>query len=300
MSYNDDDANNNVASAIKAGMALGDIHVHAIGNGPDGRPGDPLLIQVVPEGAKLEVQDLEKYLPRPTRKRGTYNFGDAKSFIEFVNREKTPETFILANRENPGFTAIFNGNVAQDGNADAEAGWGDYKAAYACPYSPEWKVWSAANKSKMTQHDFAVFVEDNWVDVIVPEATFDPNYTNWPDGQMLLRLALGLEGKNDVSWGSAQRLDNGQVRFKYEETISGQVQGAYIDIPQKFAVGIPVFAGTAPWQIIAKLRWRMDRGGLTMWFEFERLFKITERAFDEARAEIATGTGVPIYLGSKS
>lgn len=302
-----DDKSNNASSILAAGMAMAEPKIITVGGTED------FLCQMVPPGASMKVESIEKFRHRPYRKRGTYNFTDAKSFIAFVNREKTPETFILANRENPAFTAVFNGNEAEADRKVAEspveggpsvthaaqAGWGDYRASYACPYSPEWKVWTEKNKARMSQHDFAVFMEDNFVDVVQPAPTFDPHYTNWPDGQELLRLALGMEGKSEVAWGSALRLDNGQVRFKYDETISGQIQGNYIDVPQKFAVGIPVFAGTAPWQIVAKLRWRIEKGGLLLWYEFERIFKITERAFDEARAEIATGTGVPIYLGAK-
>lgn len=291
MSY-DDENKGNIAAAIAAGMVLAEPNVlienHLIG-------------AVLPEGAKFHLEDISKYQQRPDRKRGTYTFSDAKSFADFVNREKTPETVIFANRESPGFTAVFNGNEAQaQALTAARPGWGDYKATYACPYSPEWRVWSAANGKKMAQHDFAVFMEDNFLDVVQPAATFDPNYPLWPSGDDMLRVSRGLEARNDVVFASALRLDNGQVQFKYEETVNGSVQGAFMEVPQKFAVGIPVFAGTAPWQIVAKLRYRIERGGLTMWFDFERLFKITERAFDEARAEIAAATSVPIFLGSRS
>lgn len=302
--YDDHESYNNTDAAIRAGITLAEPRTLVEGNA---------LAFVLPQGAKVEQVDIEKYLPRPTRKRGTFAFGDAKSFGEFVNREKTAETVIFANRENPAFTAVFNGNEAEQAAAlagthaenqpipeSARPGWGDYKATYACPYSPEWKVWSQANKQKMTQHDFAVFMEDNFVDVVQPAATTDPHFTRWPSGDEMLRVSRGLEAKQDVKFASALRLDNGQVQFKYDEEISGSVQGGLIEVPQKFAVGIPVFAGTAPWQIIAKLRYRIDRGGLVMWFEFERLFKITEKAFDEARNEIATATDVPIYLGSKA
>lgn len=304
MSYDTDNEKGNAAACLEAGLALAE---------PTPLVDNHALAFVLPAGAKVHVEDIEKFLDRPTRQRGTYNFGDAKSFIAYVNREKTADTIILANRENPGFTAVFNGNEAQNLvkasgevvamplDADgARPGWGDYKATYACPYSPEWKVWSEANGKRMSQHDFASFMEDNFFDVVQPAATFDPYVAVWPNGNDMLAVSRGLEAKTDVRFASAVRLDNGQVRFKYEEDVSGSVQDGLMEVPQKFAVGIPVFAGTSPWQVIAKLRYRIERGGLSMWFDFERLFKITERAFDEARAEIAAGTSVPIYLGSKS
>lgn len=282
-----------IQAALSAGVAMAEPTTLVEGHA---------LAFVLPEGAKLQEVDIEKYLPRPTRKRGAFTFGDAKSFVAFVNREKTPETIILANRENPGFTAIFNGNEPEisDIGTEGQPGWGDYKASYACPHSPEWRVWSAANGKKMSQAEFALFMEDNFTDIVQPSATFDPTFFNWPDGNTMLAVSRGLEAKQDVKFASALRLDNGQVQFRYDEEISGNVQGGIFEVPQKFAVGIPVFAGTAPWQIVARLRYRIERGGLVMWFDFERLFKITERAFDEARAEIATGTDVPVFLGARA
>ncbi len=303
--YDDHEHYNNTDAAIRAGMALSEPKTLVDGHA---------VAFVVPAGAKVEKVDIESYLPRPLRKRGHFQFSDAKSFGEFVNREKTPETVIFASREGTKFEAGFNGNEAErtgDSTGDhgggeapnvveSRPGWGDYKASYACPFSPEWKIWSGANKQKMTQFEFATFIEDNFLDIVQPAPTFDPFYTNWPDGNAMIAVSRGLSAKTDVTFGSAVRLDNGQVQFKYEETINGSVIGGLIDIPQKFAVGIPVFAGTMPWQIVAKLRYRVERGGLTMWFDFERLFKVTERAFDEARDEIAKATSVPIYLGSRS
>lgn len=294
MAYEDQNPSG-IAEAIAAGMQISDPTTLVEGHA---------LAFVLPPGAKVEQVDIEKYLPRPTRKRGNYVFTDARSFVAFVNREKTPETIILANRENPAFKAVFNGNEPQvmpDGTHVelAMPGWSDYSAGYACPYSPEWNIWKGANGKKMSQAEFALFMEDNFTDVVQPAATFDPYYFNWPDGNTMLQVSRGLEAKSDVNFGSAVRLDNGQVQFRYEETISGNVQGGIFEVPQKFAVGIPVFAGTSPWQIVARLRYRIERGGLIMWFDFERLFKITERAFDEAKAEIISGTSVPVFLGSR-
>lgn len=294
--YDDHESYNNTDAAIRAGMALAEPKVVFAEQG-----WEPHLAAVLPAGAKLEIRDIEKYMLRPARKRGLYAFEDAKSFIEFVNREKTPETIILASRAHTAFTAVFNGNEAQSAigsEGKPQPGWGDYRASYSCPFSPEWTEWVAANGKKMSQADFATFIEDNFTDIVQPAPTFDPLTPSWPSGDDMMRVSRGISAKQDVNFGSAIRLDNGQVRFRYEETISGSVQDGFLEVPQKFAVGIPVFAGTAPWQIIARLRWRIERGGLTMWFDFERLFKITERAFDEAREQIATGTGVPVYLGT--
>lgn len=296
---NDQTGRDNIQRAIDAGMVMATPTALVQGHA---------LAYALPQGATVKELDIEKYLDRPTRKRGTYAFEDAKSFVAFVNREKTDETVIFASRSGQSFTAVFNGNEAVnlgEGqgsriSGQGEPGWGDYKATFNCPLSPEWKVWTEKDGDKMSQVEFATFIDDNAVDIIRPTVSgTDVPDASYPDSSMMQIASRTLEARNDVSFASAVRLNNGEVQFKYEETINGAVQGGMFEVPQKFAVGIPVYAGTAPWLITAKLRYRIERGGLSMWFDFERLFKVKERAFDEAKAEIASGTGVPIFLGAK-
>lgn len=287
----EEDLSNNVAAALAAGMELAS---------PKGLIEKHLLGAILPPGAKFELKDISSYYPRPDRKRGSFQFEDARSFSEFVNREKTPETFILASKAHTSFTAVFNGNEAQSTSAAAQPGWGDYRASYLCPHSEEWKRWTAANGKKMSQADFALFIEDNALDIVQPKVhmTEVPD-TSFPDSSQMLVVSSSLQAKNDVTFASALKLNNGEVQFKYEEQISGSTQNGVFEVPQRFAVAIPVFAGTDPWLIYAKLRYRIERGGLSMWFDFERLYKVEEKAFDEARAEITKATGAPIFLGQR-
>lgn len=294
--------NNDVQAAINAGMELAKP---TLVNPSDGSH-EKVLVQVIPAGATMKVESVEKYGERPFRKRGVFTLTDAKSFIAFVNREKTAETAIFADRNNPSFMAVFNGNEPNTfGEASTPSpegsrpGWGDHRAVYACPHSEEWKRWTQMDGEKSTQEAFATFIEDNALDIVRPKvAGTDVEDGTFPDAAEMVNVSRSLQAKNDVSFTTAIKLSNGEVQFKYEEQVSGSTQNGTMEVPQRFAVAIPVFAGTDPWLITARLRWRIERGGLTMWYDFERLFKVKERAFDEARAEIDKGTGVPIFLGS--
>lgn len=304
MTYGQTPERRDIEAAISAGIALAEPRELVEGH---------VLAYVVPAGASVKEVDIEKYLPAPTRKRGIYSFADARSFAAFVNREKTPETFILATKgDTPSFTAVFNGNEPENNVVNGEArpmpldvggaqpGWGDYRATYACPFSEEWKRWYENDGNKMSQADFAVFIEDNALDITQPEIAGGGKNTSFPTSADMVNVARSLEVKKDVGFKSAIRLSNGEVQFKYEEEISGATAVGTLNVPERFAVAIPVFQGTDPWLLVAKLRYRISGSGLTMWYDFERLFKVTERAFDEARKEIETNTAVPLFLGHKA
>lgn len=94
-------------------------------------------------------------------------------------------------------------------------------------------------------------------------------------------------------------LANGQVDFKYQEEIQGSAgANGNIKVPERFFIGIPVFEGGDPYKLEAKLRWRLNDGKLTMWFELVRDHKVLEAAFQDIWKKIAEETQITIYRGS--
>lgn len=260
--------NNNTQAALEAGMELGEIRY--VGDLP---------FVVLPEGAKTE--ELENLLLTPTRKRGLVTLRDVGSFIALVNKEETPATRLYGNVNPPNFTAVFNDHA--DGSL---AGWRDYRAAYACPLSIEWKTWAGMSGKQMSQADFAAFIENNLPDIVNPLAAH------------MLEISRTLEAKKKVNFASAIRLDNGQNQFTYEEEISGTAQKGQLQIPEEFTIGIPVLEGGAPYAVDARLRYRIADGGkLTMWFELIRPHKVVENAAAEVWSQIEAETELKVFNG---
>lgn len=254
-------------AALNAGMILGEIR--KIGERP---------FVVVPQDAK--VADLENYLLAPTRKRGSTTLTDVASFIAFVSAEKTPETRIYGNLDNPHFTAVFNDH------GKSGPGWRDHIAKYACPLSPEWLIWIGHSGKHKTQVDFAQFIEDNLPDIVEPA------------GAEMLEISRSLEAKKSVNFASGVRLTNGANELTYEETISGAAQKGKLQVPEGFVIGIPVLQGGDSYRVEARLRYRIGDGGkMTMWYELVRPHKIVEDAIKNIRAEIKTGTELDVLSG---
>lgn len=236
--------------------------------------GQNLLL--VPE--RMKVVDLEKYGIAPSRKRGNVVLETVESLVQYVNRHKTEATQVYATMEPPSFVAVID-----DHNFDA-AGFGDHKAIYRAPVSKEWTIWKANNGKTMGQEAFALFIEQNVLDVHTPAA-----------GQML-EIATSLKATIGAKFKSGQNLGNGSVSFGYEETVEGTAgREGKTAIPEEFTIGIPVFQGGPLFAITAKFRYRIAQGVLTMWYDLVRDHKVMEAAVKDLVAHIeAPATAEPV------
>lgn len=233
---------------------------------------------MVPHGCA--VRDLEHLLPRPTRATGNTTLRDSDSFIRYVNTQKEEGTRIFGCYEPPLFKAVFNDHLP-DG-----AGWRDHTATYACPLSPEWATWKGSSGKKMSQEQFAQFIEDN-----------SPDCVNPPSADMI-EISRSLEAKKAVNFAQGIRLSNGQNELTYEETVTGTAAKGRMSVPEVFSIGIPVLEGGARYEINARLRYRIDGGKLSMWFDLERPHKVLEDAVDNVWSLIEEGTTLEIFNGT--
>lgn len=227
---------------------------------------------VVPDN--FHVENLSSMQDAPPRLRGHTTLRDEESFIAFVNLHKTDNTDLYYSIESPAFLAVFNAP-----RAGAPA-WGDHKAGYQCPVSPQWQQWQANDGKRMGQEDFALFVERNLPDIVDPVAAD------------LLEIVTTLQAKKKVNFVSGLRLSNGANEFTYEEQIDGSAAKGKLQIPEEITLGIPVFVNGAPYAVQAKFRYRITEGKLAMWYELVRPHVIVEDAVKELRQRIETATGL--------
>lgn len=257
---------NNTQAALDAGANLG---------GAKAVESHPYI--VIPAGSTLH--DAEPYLMAPTRKRGTVTLSDVASFVAFVNDQKTGDSRIYGQVSPPSFLAVLNDHGT---NAD----WRDYRAAYACPLSTEWKTWSQQSGRQMTQADFAAFIENNLPDIAIPKAAD------------MLEISRSLEAKKKVNFASGIRLSNGQNELTYEEQVSGTANKGKLQVPEEFTLGIPVLEGGINYAVTARLRYRIaDGGALTIWYELIRPHKILEDAVSAVWTDIENKTSMTIFNG---
>ncbi|AOJ09628.1 DUF2303 family protein [Burkholderia mayonis] len=248
-------------------------------------------VAIMPDG--YHHCELDHLLDRPTRHSGTATLLDAASFIAYVNEFKGGAE-LKAGRlsarlyyriePKPQFVAVLNDNTG-----DAPA-WGDFRAEYDAPLSKEWLTWTGSDQKHMTQEEFALFIERNLPDVNVPPAAD------------MLEIASTLQAKKGVEFASGTRLANGELQFKFEETIAASAgQKGQFSVPERIEIVIPVFDGSKVGdRLVAKFRYRLNGPKLTMWYELDRPHKVLELAVADLHQQIAEGTGLHAFKGVPS
>ena len=231
---------------------------------------------LLPSGYSVHL--LEKTLHAPVRKQGTTTLYDAEGFIRVTNDQKNAGTRLFSTLNPPSFTAVFN--------ATAEvAGWGDHRAAYTPPLSAEWIEWDRMDEVQSTQVKMAQFLENNLEDIVSP------------DGATLLEICRTLQAKKSVDFVSVINLNNGGQQFTYNEDVRGSAVAGTVTIPETFQIAIPVFENGEKWAIDARLRFTIDGGKLTIWYEMVRAAKTLEAAVKKMRTAITEQTGLQILNG---
>lgn len=279
-----DDAQTNAAVTAELALNLG--QATPLINGK-------LVTVLQPAGAsvvKIDLQEYEdKYADRPRRARGVQVLATAQSLIDWVNRHKTPETYIAADEKGTTFKAVFNGHTPNSNTVSSLPGHGDFGAAYNCPLSDEWRRWIGKSqhdrdeKKGMGHAEFIQFIEDNMLDI------------TRPDSAQMLAAVRSFEAKRDVQFKSAKRLDNGDVSFAYVEDTQQQTPAGSLSLPSKFEITIPVFQGGTAYAMDANLRYRVGPHGLVLFYELVRPHKSLEHAFAAVSKQIAEGTNVPMF-----
>ncbi len=250
----------------------------------------------------------EPFRERPRRAVGSAALTDPAAFGDYVNRLRTVDTTLWANLSTFAVTAVFNDHpaVRQPGDTEAPldtfrplAGYRDHSATLSLEAHPDWITWKsrdmAAGSARgtsglMGQRDFGEFVEDMAHTIIRP------------DSATMLEVATTLTAKRSLDFDSRTRLDNGDVGFRFqEETTARAGRGqTEIEIPQRFTIRVPIFLGTEPIEVEARLRFRPDQDGVRMGYRLLRWKDHERDAFDAVVATVteATDTNGATFYGS--
>jgi len=232
--------------------------------------------QIVALRAGYSLQDVEKHLPAPVRKRGLVTLYQPDSFVAYVNAYADVDSAIFADVQESKLTAVIDYHRAGDGSAR----WGEFRAIYGPRITSEWKTWTDQNKKELTQVTFAEFLENNLPDIASP------------DGATLLEIAQNLQIKKDVAFKSSIRLANGETQFTYEERHDDDAAKGEMKLPELVILGLAPYEGLAKREVQARLRYRIRDGGkLVIWFDIVRAHKILEDAFAAIVDRVHKGVG---------
>ena len=247
---------------------------------------------------KESVEWLSATVKPPTRKTGTVKLNDAESFIAYYGMHGNSAP-VYATLQPAQFVAVLNDHTKD------KAGERDHRALFVMAHSPEYDVWTknAGNAPRSrenpigdgkvftTNEAFALFLEENSLDIIKPDAA------------QMLQIALNFRVNADVRFSTSQRLQDGNVELAFANVVNasaGSATGGKIKIPETFTIEIPVFAGlnAKRYKVEARFRYRLRDGSLSLWYELIHSRKAMEQAFKDIWAQIEKATKATILHGT--
>ena len=286
----------------------------------------PFLVTIRPDGGHA-INSLKPLIDemrtRPDRYRGTAQFFDVASFIAHVKRQSMAHSVIFAQTgwPNPAITAVYDYNdpalvssgwpavgtedepptpVMQDGLPR----FGTHRAVYAFPVSKEWTAWTSKSGVKMSQKDFAEFIEDNILDIVAaPIESLSGLGADlikavggrYADAATLVELSRGLTVHSADRVKNATNISSGEVQVVFENE-HRDAQGAPLVVPSLFMIGIPVFEGEACYMVAARLRYSVSGGTIGWWFDLFKHQKVAEHAVSASLAMVREETGLPVFV----
>jgi uncharacterized protein YfdQ (DUF2303 family) len=225
----------------------------------------------------------------PIRKTGVVALSEPTSFAHYVKAHAVETcTHLYADRDAGRIVAVLNDHPIDPGADDVEGGWGDHRAVLTLRQTPAWKAWLGASGRMVDQLAFAEFLEDRALDVITP------------DHAVLLEVVTSIEGTKGVAYKSGTRLESGEVKFRYEETITAKAgQAGELTIPTRIELGISPYEGMDPYKVTARFRYRIDgSGGLQLGVVLDRPEDVLRSAFGDVTGIIELATDQIVLHGT--
>lgn len=217
----------------------------------------------------LTTIDTDKYAETPRHVEAARVVTDAASFANYVNRHKTAGTEVFAHTNSSTVVAIIDSHEG----TGADAGWQKHRLTLALEKSKSWLAWEAVDGKLLDQATFADFLDDRWSDVIDP------------DPALMVDLATTFQAKTKVDFDSGVRMDSGEVKLTYAETVTARAgQKGEITIPKKVKLALRPYVGGPIYSLWAHFRYRLQGGDVVMGFRLER----PENTLDAAFADIVT------------
>lgn len=246
-------------------------------------PGNPVPFVIV-NGKVTPVPELifNDHAQRPERIKASVCVLDAESFISYYSLFSDVNSRVFAYEPNISVLGVLDYHAAGDGNAPR---WGQHRVMLTLRYSEEWKRWTGSNNKKFQQQEFAEFLEQNSIDIVMPSPA------------AMMEVARDLQATTEVEFGSGVRMNDGQVRFKYTETTKASVGTGQVAVPEQFTLNLPAFVGGQRVPMQALLRFRVNEGKLVIWYTLIRPEEVVRTAFLACRDQIASTLSINIING---
>lgn len=241
----------------------------------------------------------DEWRDAPERASGTATALTLESFIALVNRHKDNDSVVFADiiGDAPSLTAIIDYR-----RKEGDPRFQRHRVHYAYPVAEEWTAWKEQDGDKLSQSDFAAWVEEHIHEIGDPEDFADRETVEALfRGKMatpadLFTLSRGLKISADISVKEVRDLASGQAQIAFEETHKDG-EGAPLKVPQLFLVRVPFFVSQPAATLVARLRYRLHSGKIVWHYELWRWRDAMQVALIDDLRKVREQTNLDLFEG---
>jgi uncharacterized protein YfdQ (DUF2303 family) len=224
----------------------------------------------------------------PKWRAGTVRPATIDSLLRYVGKHKGEGTEVWVDREKYRFEAVIDDHRAGTSeNAYELAGAGGHRAITELRPTTDFLRWSTHDNKLLSQTDFADLLEQGAHNIQSPPAAD------------LIEIAQTLHGTRNVVWKSQQRIDNGQVAFRYEEQLDGRAgPSGDLEIPQTILLALELFRGTPVVNLAASFRWRLNDGRVQLGYRLQQVEPAVDAVLDDMIEQIESRLELDVIMGT--
>lgn len=271
-----------------------------------------ITFAVMPNGQKLvSIKPLlDEYLTRPERKRGVARLTTVQSLIDITNRFKDGNSaiFVKFGVEGQGesLTTVFDYNEA---TPEGSPRFGEHMAVYDFPKTEKWKTWLGMSKEKISQIEFANFIEENILDLLAPPSAEDKSEAAEniravskklglaiAGPEKLLELARGLSIFEGAKATNVVNTSSGEIQIEFT-TEHRDASGQRFSPPGLFLIGVQIFEDGPAYRIPVRLRYRLQNGQIAWIYEILNAQQYVRDAITDTVALAKEKTDLPLFFG---
>jgi uncharacterized protein YfdQ (DUF2303 family) len=265
------------AAAADAESRIVDISMH--------EDGISVPVAIVPADMRVAVihealEAIERRQLAPSRCKGIATLTELDSFIAHVNRFRTDESVVFADKNQ--LTAVY------DYHAHGAPQWCAHRAVYTCPLSKAWLRWTNVVASPLRQEALADFLDEHLDDLTSPEAPGDATPV------LMLEVARNLAIHTR---GTFQRKIN-PTTGEHTMVCKEEHGESSTKIPPRFFLALPVYEGGVLYRVEVRIHFRLKEGVPLFTLIMHRSEEIVLDAFKAIRAAVIEQTGLAIFAGS--
>lgn len=271
-----------------------------------------ITFAVMPNGQKLvSIKPLlDEYLTKPERKRGVARLTTVQSLIDITNRFKDGNSAIFvkvgASDQGESLTTVFD---YHEQSPEGEPRFCQHTAVYNFPKTEKWEIWSGRSKEKISQIEFANFIEENILDLLPPPTDEDKSATAENIRAVSKKLGLGIAGPEKLlELARGLSIFEGAKATNVVNTTSGEFQlefttehrdatGQRFSPPGLFLIGVQIFEDGPAYRIPVRLRYRLQNGQISWIYEILNAQQYVRDAIADTVEYAKEKTNLPIFFG---